>query len=119
MTTLHTPCNHWNKLPVGWWLVEIDNNKKPYHIIQVKRDNQGNPALFCETPFVFEAGKILGYSSVEKNTIDNNSLELKEDLTRIVSSLETVANFSDAELNNKNELILKACHRINDLINNI
>lgn len=59
-----TPCSEWRDLPIGTWLVKIDDNKDPYHIAEVTSPG-GNKLIIAGGIFYRERKPVLAYTDFE------------------------------------------------------
>lgn len=56
-----TPCNDWEALPDGDWLVKIDNAREPYHVANAFT-NPNCRVIIVGGMFHFDAGNIIAYA---------------------------------------------------------
>ena len=59
------PCNNWDDLPEGSWLVKINKERKPYNVAKVTINKGGHRFVVVGNCFHFDMGNIVAYTPFE------------------------------------------------------
>ena len=54
-------CDNYDDLPVGMWLAHVENERKPYCIVDVGQNAQGHKIVTSGGSFSWDMGPIVAY----------------------------------------------------------